>query len=853
MKTVIIKEIFALLGLIGFIILLVMSFGIIPALGNFLNPFGVWTVPSNAEYPTSMVIRDSRLTGMVHVNIDKYGIPHIYAQTDKDLLFALGYLHARNRLFEMDMFRRYAGGKLSELLGSDYINVDKYMLTIGFNRRAQKELNYLKINETYYYNLIQSYCNGINLYISQNSPTNLPLEYYLISAAPQPWRPIDVVLAKYLQAWGLTATRYDLDFTLLHEKLPKSVFNELYPNWTTGLPFEEPIIPDGSKGFIENHNTIFTQAILNLLDYMEAIPPIFKSLGENGIGSNNWAVNGSKTSTGNPLLAGDPHLGHQIPSVWYEVHLISGEGYNTTGVTFPGIPYIIIGHNDHIAWSLTNVGGDSAVDWYNETSNGTHYYYNGKWQKFSEYHEIINVKSGSPISFTVRETVHGPVMTDLISHKYINENLGVCLTMKWSGTHTPLDGTYNIIKAIYGINKAKNWTEFNESLKYWDSPPQNFVYADDQGNIAMTVAGAHPIRKQGVLGTPNGTLTGRFVQPGNGTGEEWAGFIPYGKIPQSFNPKQCYLVSANQRSINESYQYYLGTNSWDPGYRAREINRVLRSKNNFTMDDFKKLQSDNYDYSASQFVPILIKVWNYSISKGDTYSADIQVAMSKIYQWNKSDNRFIMDRYLIAPTIYWKWIELYQQNTWSDEFTNWGAVGLKFPAISILENITKNDPNSVWFNDTSIHGTQDRNYTMLKTLNETVDWLKSNIGSNINKWTWGNVHKIYFEHLTGLKTLNRGPYSHDGSSWTPNNAYCQWDSDEKAYIAQLGPSWRMIIDLGNLTTQLTSIGVYPGGQNSNPVSKHYDDLLQLWLNYQYHNIYFKSQTGVVEATILFTR
>ncbi len=856
MKYKIIKEVIVAVCTVSFIVLLSIPFGIIPALGNFLNPSGVWTVPFNAEYPNSMTIRDSQLSNDVQVYIDIYGVPHIYAQSDMDLFFAIGYLHAYNRLFEMDMFRRYGGGRLSELLGEDYLEVDKYMRTIGFYRRAELEVQYIKANESFYYNLLQSYCNGINKFISSITPANLPLEYYLISAKPQPWTVVDVVYIKYLQAWGLTPTQFDLDFTLLHEKLPEDVFNELYPNWTTGLPFEEPIIPEYHKSISgASSNTQFVQTILDLKKLMNSMPSIFGDSNYGGLGSNNWVVNGSKSLSGNPLLAGDPHLGHQIPSVWYEVHLVSKDGYNTTGVTFPGIPLIIIGHNDHIAWSLTNVGGDSAVDWYNETisANGTHYYYDGKWHKIKVYSSPIPVKGGKIVSFSHRETIHGPLLTDLISNKYSEEHPNVNLALKWAGINTPLDGSYNSIRAIYGINKASNWTEFNESLKYWDTPPQNFVYADDQGNIAMTVAGAHPIRKQGVSGTPNGSLTGRFIQPGDGTGEEWAGFIPYGQIPQSLNPKQCYLASANQRSINANYPYYLGTNSWASGYRAREINRVLRSKDNFTMEDFKKLQADNYDYSASQFVPILVQVWNYSRAKGDKYTDDVIAAMNEIYKWNKSDQRFVMNRSLIAPTIYYKWIELYQKNTWSDEFSDWNATGLKFPAITILENLTKNDPNSIWFNDTSIAGTQDRNYTLIKTLNDTVDWLKSKLGSDISKWTWGNAHKVYFEHLTGLSILSRGPYTWDGSGWTPNNAYASWDEDRKAFIAQIGPSWRMIIDLGNSSAPLKSIGVFPGGQSSNPLSKHYDDQLQLWLNYDYHDLYFKSQVGVIEATILFTR
>ncbi|MBD3229776.1 MAG: hypothetical protein GF329_16460 [Candidatus Lokiarchaeota archaeon] len=857
MKSKIIKEFIVVIITIGFIFILTTSFGIIPALGNFLNPFGVWTVPDSAEYPESLIIEDANLISQVQVKIDIYGVPHIHAENDEDLFFALGYMHSYNRLFEMDIFRKYASGKLSEFLGAEYIEIDKFYKLLGFYRAAEKELTDMQENHTRIYQLIQKYCSGVNKYISDFS-TKLPLEYHLLSVKPEPWKPIDVLIFRYLQAWELAPSTYDLDFTLLKKKLPDNVFDELYPNWTVGLPFEDPIIPNIKSNSPKNFKNTIVNTIVGISSFIREIPTILGPI-EQGIGSNNWVVNGSKSSTGSPILCGDPHLAHQIPSIWFEAHLISNENngglkYETHGVGFPGVPFLVIGHNAHIAWTLTNTGGDSIVDYYNETVNDTHYYYNSEWNPLKIFEIPIDIKGGKKVYFTVKETCHGPLISDLLDNSYFNEYPHNDISIKILSNNLPRNGRYCAYKTLYGINRACNYSVYNESLSFWDSPAQNFVFADKNGDIAMNIAGAFPIRKKGVSGAPDGNLTGRFVQPGNGTGEEWAGFIPYSELPQILNPSQGYLASANQRPINGSYPYYLGTNSWSNGYRARRINDVLRNKDKFSVNDMKSLQAENYDYSVSQFLPILIETWNYSINAGETFSSEVRRAMNELYEWNLSEQRFIMNRSLIAPTIYWKWIELFEYNTWSDEFADWSVSGLKLPDIKILEYVTKFERDSKWFNDTRVAGTQDRNHTLIKSLNDTVDWLKINLNSDINKWKWNSAHKVFFQHLSLIESLNRGPYPHDGSNWAINNAGGIWDPIEKAYIVQFGPSWRMVVNLGNFSSPVESWGVYPGGQNSNPLSSHYDDLLGLWLNYQYHDIYFSSQPEeIVESNFLFRK
>ncbi|MFX1298045.1 MAG: penicillin acylase family protein [Promethearchaeota archaeon] len=836
MKGKIITEVCIAAGTIGFIIILTISFGIIPALGNFLNPFGIWTVPQNAKYQ-NLTITDSSLNGTVTIQFDEYGIPHIDATTDHDLFFTLGYLHAYNRLFEMDIFRRAAAGRLSEIIDS-FVSTDKYFRILGFQRAALKAVAYMQENQTEYYNILQVYSNGVNKFIDSLSPTTLPFEYILLSINLEHWTPKDTILIKYLQTWELSSDFSDLDTTLLREKLPTEVYEELYPNYTLGMePFQEPII---QKYITLSKESSSLSETIKAIKTLENQRLRLFGLKELGLGSNNWAVNGSKSTSGNPLLAGDPHLSYQLPSLWYEVHMMSDEGYNCSGVGFPGTPVILIGHNEHVAWSLTNIGSDAFVDFYEEMVNGTHYYFDGNWIPIDTYEEIINIKGGSSISITVRETIHGPLITDhdIVTNVTKRGYESVDISLKWVGLNVDYTGNFsNEMLALVRMNKADNFAEFNEGLRYFGGM-QNVVYADDSGTIAMTVCGIYPIRKQGIAGSPDGTLRGDVIQNGTGVGEEWDSLIPFNELPREVNPSRCWISSANQPSINGSYKYYIGENTFDVGYRARRINSLLESKVKFDIYDFKAFQLDIYDFSASQFLPILINAWNDSVSKGQSYDPTVIATMNELYTWNQSSQQYQFNKTLIAPSIYQKWIWQFQENTW-DEFSVWGASGLRLPPVGILENLTKNQPDSKWFDDNSTSNTvEGLNYTMLKSLNETVAYLQANYG-DIENWNWGNMNKIYVPHLTGMSALSSSKIAIDGWGGTLN---AQWGTG--------GPSMRITIDLGNATVDETISYIYPGGQSSNPVSRHYLDLFYLYINNQYHNVY-RSTLPTVEATWTF--
>ena len=836
-----IKTIGTASGTVAFIILLTMPLGIIPPLGNFLNPYGIWTVPGNAQY-NDMTIGDSRLSDTVTVQFDEYGIPHIHAKTDQDLVFALGYLHAANRLFEMDMFRRAPAGRLSEMVGDSMLDADKYFRILGFHRAAQDAMAYWQANETFYYSLLQSYTDGVNKLINSLTPWTMPLEYKLLSIAPEPWTPYDTILIKYLQSWDLSGTMADLDTTLLQEKLPASVYSELYPNYTLGMePFQEPIIPYEELTILKEEEE--NAALVRTLEALKALDNSrLRLLGpaEIGLGSNNWAVNGSKSTTNTSLLAGDPHLGYQQPSLWYEVHMVSDEGYNCCGVGFPGTPVILIGHNEHVAWSLTNIGSDTFVDFYEEKLNGTHYFFNETWRPLTTYNEVIKVKGSSDVSLTVRETIHGPLITDhdLVTNMTERGFGAVDISLKWVGRNTGLTGNFsNAIKAVYKWNKATNFTEFSDGLRHFDGM-QNIVYADDSGTIAMTVTGIYPIRS--LNGTINNKLRSDVVQNGTGVGEEWAGFVPFNELPREVNPSRCWVSSCNQPSINGSYDYYIGENTFDQGYRARRINDLLESKALFDIDDFKAFQLDDYAFSASQFLPILLDAWNDSVNGGQTYEPAVEAAMNELFAWNQSSQRYQFKKDLVAPTIYRQWFRTYKQNTW-DEFSAYGASGLRLPPNGILENLTKFQPDSMWFDDNSTTGPPERrNYTMLKSFNETVAYLQSWCGNDMIYWKWGNQNKIYVEHLTGFSALSSPKIAMDGHGEALN-----------AQHETGGPSMRIVVNLGNTTMSDISAYIYPGGQSGNPASSHYLDLFNLYVTGDYHNMY-RSTLPTVEATWTFT-
>src|SRR5436309_3712006 len=547
----------------------------------------------------------------VEVLTDRYGVPHIYAQNEEDLYFAQGYIHAQERLWQMELNRRTASGRLSEIFGKIAVETDRFSRRLGMHRAPAAEVPRLSEHSK---RILDAYAHGVNAYIEHNK-NKLPIEYSLLRFKPTTWQIMDSILWAKMMGWNLCG------------------------NWETEIIRARIVVTLGAKraakleaGYDPKHPLIIPPGVeyrgvnLGMLEQYEQL----KQLSGFGImgASNNWVVDGTMTTTGMPILCNDPHLGQAAPSIWYECHLVAGD-IDVTGVSFPGTPGIIIGHNQYIAWGVTNAISD-VEDLYIEKFNPNNpyqYEYMGKWEDAQVVREEIKVKgSRSPVIEEVRITRHGPILTSMphpLQNDKVSKNgnaaseaVELPLALRWTGLEK-----HSIISAVQKLNLATNWEEFRNALRDWDQPPQNVVYADIQGNIGYVMAGAIPLRAKGQALLPSPGWTGEY---------EWTGYIPFEELPQTFNPETHFIATANNRVVDDSYPHYI-THEWLNGYRAQRIRDLLTSKGKLALSDMATIQADQYSLPATEIVPHILKL------KGDSELET--AALAVLRSWN----------YILAP------------------------------------------------------------------------------------------------------------------------------------------------------------------------------------------------------------
>jgi penicillin amidase len=815
-----------------FIAFSVPLLGVFAPLGNIIFPgSGLWKVPG--EVPEYEFLYIEGLDDEVIVYRDEWGIPHIYAETEDDLFFALGYIHAQDRLFYMDVARRFIRGQLSEVLGESAIETDKYNLATGLEYWAKKSLEALEEkdanDEIDFLDELERYADGVNLYIETHQD-ELPIEYAIIGFQPKEWSLLDSICYYKFMAQMLSWDYNDLYHLINYEALGKEGYYELFNPYA---PYQIPVCPNyGSYGdsftafnSLDNEpgpqpSSSVLNTISNFLKNIEKIESETQLMDvdrEFTIGSNNWVVDGIKSGTGKPLLCNDMHLGWTMPGIWYEAHLVADDtDLNTYGFTVAGNPLPFVAHNEHIAWGFTNTRYD-VMDWYYyQEIDSNHYLYNGTVMEYKTKTYEISVKGNSPIEFEVKKTVHGPVLNkyiDDIPDSLDEEN--IVLAPQW----TAHDITYETI-AFYGFNHANNRAEFNESSKWYGNPAQNMIYADIDGNIAIRPTGVVPIRD----GNENGTFP---YDASNGEGE-WIAYVPFEELPHTENPDQHYLASANQMVVGPDYQKYYLQPPYAAGYRARRINELLNNSENGSVDvdKMKKFQFDVKSTAAKFFTPYLINAIESQPASEKTDIMDDILTILK--QWD-----YEMYSDLAAPTIYRKWRDLFMEYTFEDEFDTYDAIQL--PQLNVLEKLTREEPNSAWFDDISTAGTERRDDIIVKALDKTIDFLEDFYETDkVSEWKWGEIHKVYFAHLTGLEALSIGPFEADGEGYTVNPS--RVDISQGEGWATGGASERMIIDFSSLKK---SLSVIPSGQRGISNSKHYSDQLEdLFLKGKYHQQYF---------------
>jgi len=804
---------------------------VLAPLGSVLFPGnGVWRTPGDVpEYETIYV---DGLDDEVIVYRDEWGVPHIYAETEEDLSFAIGYVHAQDRLFQMDIVRRQVRGMLSEVVGELGLESDKYNLAMGMEYWAEKSVDELEeldenldlgLLETY-----QRYCDGFNHYIDTHQD-QLPIEYALLGFSPKKWTILDsMCLAKFM-AKMLTWDYEDLYNLIDYNALGSQRFNELFNLQNS---YQIPICPNygnfddnyAALNYMESDPQPSSSAIkaistfLGNVENIDSEKELIDLKRRESIGSNNWVVDGIKSNTGKPILCNDMHLTWTMPGIWYEAHLVDEEtGLNTYGFTLPGIPLPLVAHNEQIAWGFTNTGYD-VIDWYYYSEIDTdHYIHNGIIEEYETRDYIIPVKGKKAIEFTVKDTVHGPVLNDFLGNAIpgVLDSDNIVIAPRWTGN----DISYEAL-AFYGFNHAKNRTEFNETSIWFHNPAQNIVYADVLGNIAIRPTGLVPIREE----------NGIFPYDGSAGEGEWTGYVPFNQLPNEENPDQHYLASANQIVAGPNYTQYHLQNDYSSGYRARRINQFLNESSDGTVcvETMKELQFDCFSTVAQFFTPYLIDaIENYPFTE---HNPTIHQVLTFLKNW-----RFNMDKNLVSPTIFYQWRQNFVELTFNDEYDILQASGYEVPMLNVLEKLMREFPTSPWFDNVETPLIETRNDIIVEAFKDTIDSLIDFYDSNdASDWKWGKIHKIYFEHLLGLETFSRGPYEADGEEQTVNPTWIEPSKGELR--ATGGASERMIIDLNDLDN---CYSVIPSGQRGITNSRHYSDQLEeLFLNGEYHKELF---------------
>ncbi|QIZ99191.1 penicillin acylase family protein [Leifsonia sp. PS1209] len=818
---------------------------------------GIWTVVRSFPQ-TSGMIDVPGLSSSVTVTRDDAGIPQIEASTADDLFRAQGYVHAQDRFWEMDFRRHVTSGRLAEMFGASQVPTDSFIRTLGWRTVAEQEVKLLDKTQLRYY---QDYADGVNAYLARHSGAELSLEYAVLGLqnpgyTPEKWTPADSVAWLKAMAWDLRSNLEDeIDRALLSTKLSAQQIAQLHP----GYPYStHPTITAEGNGHPERTTSdaaadasdgtasdgaagdsaaatpttsastattsAYAPALTQLASSLESLPTLLGPAGSD-IGSNSWVVSGAHTASGKPLLANDPHLGATMPSVWYQIGLhcrtVGPEcPFDVAGFSFSGLPGVVIGHNNRIAWGFTNLGPDVA-DLYEEKVTGNTYEYDGQQVPLTIRKETIRVAGGKDVHLTVRSTRHGPIVTDLtdgfgIIAKDQAGKLGVPaqkfqLSLQWSAlTPGPTAG------AIFAFDTATDWTSFRAAAANFQVPSQNLIYADVDGNIGYQAPGSVPIRASG---------DGTVPVPGWTSAYGWTGTIPYDDLPSVYNPPSGVIVTANNAAVGPDFPHLI-TKDWEYGYRANQIqvrlDALIAAGTKITAADSAAIQADKYDANAATLVPIIRAIGDKADPSSGAYRAAQLLA-----GWNFHDD---------ADSPAAAYFNVFWRTLLQDAF------GRKLPAsappvggdrwFAVVQNLVKAEDSS-WWVDKKL-GTSSRD-SMFEIVAEKA-WTEAGrlMGSDQTRWRWDSIHTIELTNASfgesGIAPIewlfNRGPYPVGGSSSVVDAV--GWDASV-GYQVDWVPSMRQVIDLSDFDK---STWINLTGASGHAFSPHYTDQTPLWQHNQ---------------------
>lgn len=738
---------------------------------------------------------------------DAEGIPHIYAKSAGDAYFALGFVHAQDRLWQLELNRRIPAGRMAEILGPSALDTDRFIRTLGVRRNAEKILDHFSQQTR---EALEAYARGVNAYL-ENRTGPLPPEFLLTGApAPAPWQPVDSIGWQTMMAWDLGANwTQELLRMRLSQRLSLAQINEFLPPYPG-----DPVLPtqDYTKLYRELAGTTGQLAAV-----ASVAPPSYVD----GMGSNNWVVGGALSTTGKPLLANDPHLGLSAPALWYFAHL-SAPGLNVIGATLPGLPTVVLGHNDRIAWGFTNTAPD-VQDLYVERihpDDRRKYQTPDGWAAFKVRNETIKVKGQPDVTIEVRETRHGPVITGALpimakapldAKKYV-------VSFAWTALR-PDDLT---LQAGVKFNLAQNWEQFIEGAKDFGSPQQSMVYADIDGNIGFVAPARVPIRK------PENDLKGLAPAPGWDARYDWAGFIPFDELPRQYNPASQRIMTANQKIVGPDYPHFL-TSEWTLPYRARRIDALLDAKPKHDMASFAEIQKDHVSLAAQEVLPVLLKT--------TPHSDKAKEALDTLAGWNGA-----MEVNRPEPLIYNAWMRMASKRIFVDELGEalmkdyWEQRNVHLSTVNVLLN---KDGQGRWCNDVTIVAAKSKKQScdevLASALDEALADLARRYGPDIAKWRWGEAHVARSEHRPFAKVDMLAKYFDirvptPGDTFTVNVGRHNLRDEKEPFVSRHAASLRALYDLSNLEN---SQFIHSTGQSGNVLSPLYRSFAQRWADVQY--------------------
>ncbi len=728
------------------------------------------------------------LESPVEVALDSFGVAHLSARSEKDLIVAEGYWVASERLWQMELMRRVGAGRLTEVFGDTALKVDRLFRTLGLDSLCRLWEEELSPQSRQW---LSWYAEGVNAYI-QACRGNLPLEFQVLSLKPEPWEPAHSLLIGRVMAWTLNFSwKGDFLYWQLSRRLSPRLLKEIWPRWSNAYP--SILAADRSAGLLAFNLLAMDEAFRRLLN-----------LSHGGWGSNSWVVSGRLTRSGRPLLANDPHLELSNPPIWYALQL-SCPAYSAAGVVIPGLPGITIGRNQAIAWGFTN-GMVDDCDFFLEqidTLQGT-YLVDGKWLPLKSRRVSLQGKKRRT-TFHVWETEHGPVF----NLNFPDSLLDRAVSLHWTGRMFSDE-----MLAFWKLIRASNWVQFRDALRTYRVPAQNVVFADTAGNIGYQLAGGIPLRRD---------RNGLLPRQGSTHRQDWNGFVPFEKLPHILNPAQGFIVTANNR-IQPAPPYYI-SELWEPPYRAQRIEQLLKTlPRPLTRQQMRAIQADIVNLPGLQLAHQIVQQVRAEDIADLTEQADDILWM--LDNWDGS-----MDAAKVEPAILetTQWFMI--KNIFRDEMGatlfRWFTRMPNFYVRMFYQILAS--PHSAWFdNQETPEHTEAARDIFVQSLRDAVTYLKSRLGPSLHQWEWGALHQFTYAHPLGSvalfrRLLNRGGFPVSGNVTTVNVASYRYEHPFQMFA---GPSMRMIVDWSQPERLYLH---WPGGNSGNPFSPFYDNLLQAWL------------------------